>query len=62
MKSLTQLWNNRAIQSAMDAELRMAYCLAGATNRITIGKEWYEPDALKNPKIITFMDKVKIKI
>ncbi len=49
---------NREIEGISAAQFNMPYNIAVAVHRVRIGVEWLDPDTMRNPEILKFMDKV----
>jgi 2-methylcitrate dehydratase PrpD len=47
----------KQILDHMDAQFSLPYCIAAAAYRVSL-PEWQDPDRIKEPKILRFMDKV----
>jgi 2-methylcitrate dehydratase PrpD len=52
------LYGNKAINEIADAQFNARYMFAVAAHRVKIGIDWLDPETLKNPSILKFMDKV----
>jgi 2-methylcitrate dehydratase PrpD len=52
------LYGNKALNEICDAQFNARYLFSVAAHRIKIGIDWLDPETLKNPSIIKFMDKV----
>lgn len=55
------LWKNRTLFSHVDAQFIDAYGFAAAAYRLPPGPIWQSKEALENPKILSFMDKVTVE-
>jgi 2-methylcitrate dehydratase PrpD len=51
-------FTNREVANIVDAQFNAAYVFAAAANKVRIGIEWQEADAMTNPKILEFMKKI----
>ena len=52
------LYGNPALNEIADAQFNARYMFAAAAHRIKIGIDWLDPQTMKNPSILRFMDKV----
>lgn len=52
------LWQNRQIETHIEAQFSVAYAFAVAAHRISIGPEWQNPNTFTNEKVMEFMKKV----
>ena len=55
------LWQNRQIETHIEAQFSVAYVFAVAAYRVRIGPEWQNPDTFRDPKIVEFMKKVSFE-
>ncbi|WP_199435497.1 MmgE/PrpD family protein [Qaidamihabitans albus] len=53
---------NRDIRTPVDAQFSIAYIFAVAAHRVKVGVEWQEPDVMRDPDILSFMDKVSYEV
>jgi 2-methylcitrate dehydratase PrpD len=52
------LWQNRQIQTHIEAQFNVAYVFAVAAYRVEIGPQWQDPNTFRNPEIVEFMNKI----
>jgi 2-methylcitrate dehydratase PrpD len=52
------LYGNRALNEIADAQFNARYLFAVAAHRVKIGIDWQDPETMKDPSILRFMDKV----
>jgi 2-methylcitrate dehydratase PrpD len=52
------LYGNKAVNEIADAQFNARYMFSVAAHRVKIGIDWLDPDTMKNPDILRFMDKV----
>ena len=55
------LWQNRRIETHIEAQFSVAYVFAIAAHRVPIGPEWQKRETFEDPKILEFMDRVHVK-
>jgi len=49
---------HKGVNSMSGAQFNPRYNIAVAAHRVKIGVEWLDPDTMKNPQILKFMDKI----
>ncbi|MBN1191529.1 MAG: MmgE/PrpD family protein [Dehalococcoidales bacterium] len=52
------LYGNKTLNNIEDAQFNARYLFSVAAHRVKIGIDWLDPETLRNPSIIKFMDKV----
>jgi 2-methylcitrate dehydratase PrpD len=55
------IWNNKRIETQMDAQMSVAYNFSVAAHRIKPGPTWQDEAVMRDPGILTFMEKITVE-
>ena len=54
------LWQDRTVENEVHAQFSVAYDIAVAAHRLDLNWQWLRPETRKNPRVLAFMDRVKV--